>query len=57
MELKRDAGQTFSFDEIKAAVEKHKPAAVFLCQVTAQHSWCLNALVEQTLPLTQVPQE
>ena len=31
--MKRDAGQTFSFDEIKAGVEQHKPAVLFLCQV------------------------
>ncbi|KAK9796979.1 hypothetical protein WJX73_006302 [Symbiochloris irregularis] len=32
VELKRDAGQTFSLDEIKAAVQEHKPAVLFLCQ-------------------------
>ncbi|KAK9842592.1 hypothetical protein WJX81_008023 [Elliptochloris bilobata] len=30
--LKKDAGHTFSYDELKEAVEKHKPAALFLCQ-------------------------
>lgn len=33
VELKTDAGTTFSFDTIKSAVEQHKPAVLFLCQV------------------------
>lgn len=32
VELKTDAGTTFSFDTIKSAVEQHKPAVLFLCQ-------------------------
>ena len=32
VELKKEAGKTFSFDELKAAVEKEKPAVLFLCQ-------------------------
>ena len=30
--LKKDAGHTFSFEELKEAVEKNKPTALFLCQ-------------------------
>lgn len=30
--LKKEAGKTFSYDELKEAIEKNKPAAVFLCQ-------------------------
>ena len=32
VELKKEAGKTFSFEELKEAVEKHKPAVLFLCQ-------------------------
>lgn len=32
VELKKEAGKTFDFEELKAAVEKHKPAVLFLCQ-------------------------
>ena len=32
--LKKDAGHTFSFEELKEAVEKHKPTALFLCQAS-----------------------
>lgn len=32
VELKKEAGKTFSFDELKSAVEAHKPAVLFLCQ-------------------------
>ena len=32
--LKKDAGHTFSYDELKEAVEKHKPTALFLCQAS-----------------------
>ena len=42
VEMKRDAGQTFSFEEIKAGVEQHKPAVLFLCQVHA-HLYLLIA--------------
>ena len=30
--LKKPAGKTFSYDELKEAIEKNKPAALFLCQ-------------------------
>ena len=33
VDLKKAAGQTFSHAELKAAVEEHKPAVLFLCQV------------------------
>ena len=33
IELKAPAGKTFSYGELKAAVEQHKPAALFLVQV------------------------
>lgn len=33
VDLKKAAGQTFSYDELKAALEEHKPAVLFLCQV------------------------
>jgi alanine-glyoxylate transaminase/serine-glyoxylate transaminase/serine-pyruvate transaminase len=32
VELKKEAGKTFSYDELKEAVETHKPAVLFLCQ-------------------------
>ncbi len=32
VEMKVEAGKTFSYDAIKAAVETHKPAVLFLCQ-------------------------
>lgn len=32
VELKKEAGKTFSFEELKASVETHKPAVLFLCQ-------------------------
>ena len=32
VEIKADAGKTFSFEELKEAVETHKPAVLFLCQ-------------------------
>ncbi len=33
VDLKKAAGQTFSYDELKAVLEEHKPAVLFLCQV------------------------
>jgi hypothetical protein len=33
VELKKDAGRTFTFEELKQAVEKNKPSVLFLCQV------------------------
>lgn len=32
VDLKKEAGKTFSIDDLTAAVEKHKPAVLFLCQ-------------------------
>ena len=32
VELKKEAGKTFNLAELTAAVEKHKPAVLFLCQ-------------------------
>lgn len=32
VELKKEAGKTFTFEELKEAVETHKPAVLFLCQ-------------------------
>jgi alanine-glyoxylate transaminase/serine-glyoxylate transaminase/serine-pyruvate transaminase len=32
VDLKKEAGKTFSYDELKAAIEEHKPALLFLCQ-------------------------
>lgn len=34
IELKCPPGQSFSFEEVKKAVEEHKPALLFLCQVS-----------------------
>lgn len=31
--MKKEAGKTFTYEELKAAVEEHKPAVLFLCQV------------------------
>ena len=31
--LEQEAGKSFSYDQLKKAVEKHKPAVLFLCQV------------------------
>lgn len=33
MNLEVPAGETLPYDVLKAAVEKHKPAVLFLCQV------------------------
>jgi hypothetical protein len=33
IELKCPTGTTFSKEELTAALEKHKPAVLFLCQV------------------------
>ena len=48
VDLKKEAGKGFSFEELKAAVEQHKPAVLFLCQVWActDHP-CLPALQTQ----------
>ena len=35
IELKCPPGQSFTFEEVKKAVEEHKPALLFLCQVTS----------------------
>lgn len=32
IEMKKPAGQTFSYAELKQALITHKPAAIFLCQ-------------------------
>lgn len=34
VELKQAPGKSFSYKELKAAIEKNKPAALFLCQVS-----------------------
>jgi hypothetical protein len=34
IQLKADPGATFSIDELKAAVKEHKPAILFLVQVS-----------------------
>lgn len=36
IELKAPAGKTFSYGELKAAVEQHKPTALFVVQVRVQ---------------------
>lgn len=36
VELKTEAGTSFSLDTLAAAVEKEKPAVLFLCQVGGQ---------------------
>jgi len=36
IELKQAPGKSFSYKELKAAIEKNKPAALFLCQVGQQ---------------------
>ena len=36
IELKQAPGKSFSYKELKAAIEKNKPAALFLCQVHLQ---------------------
>ena len=33
VDMKKEAGKTFTYEELKAAVEEHKPAVLFLCQV------------------------
>ena len=32
VDLKKEAGKTFGYDELKEAIETHKPAVLFLCQ-------------------------
>lgn len=41
IEMKKPAGGTFSYTELKEALTTHKPAALFLCQVkpARQHEW------------------
>lgn len=34
--LEKEAGKAFSFDELSKAVTQHKPAVLFLCQVGPQ---------------------
>ncbi len=31
--METEAGKSFSYEEIKTALETHKPAVLFLCQV------------------------
>ena len=31
--LEQEAGKSFSYEQLKEAVEKHQPAVLFLCQV------------------------
>lgn len=38
IQLKAPAGATFSIDELKAAVKEHKPAILFLVQVSDLHA-------------------
>lgn len=33
--LEKEAGETLSLKEIQDSLEEHKPAALFLCQVSA----------------------
>ena len=33
VDLKKEAGKTFSYAELEAALKEHKPAVLFLCQV------------------------
>lgn len=39
MSLDQEAGKSFSYEEIKNAVETNKPAVLFLCQVCAPSCW------------------
>ena len=39
MSLDQEAGKSFSYEEIKNAVETNKPAVLFLCQVCALSCW------------------
>ena len=34
VELKEAPGKSFAYKDLKAAIEKNKPAALFLCQVS-----------------------
>lgn len=44
IELKQAPGKSFSYKELKAAIEKNKPAALFLCQVGVQLKDKKNAI-------------
>jgi hypothetical protein len=44
--LEKPVGHSYKFEELKAAVEQHKPAVLFLCQVRAP-----------SLPRPQKPQQ
>jgi len=44
IELKQAPGKSFSYKELKAAIEKNKPAALFLCQVGLQLKKAKNAI-------------
>ncbi len=35
VDLKVEGGRGYTFEELKTAVETHKPAVLFLCQVSA----------------------
>jgi hypothetical protein len=39
IELKADAGRSFSLEELTTALETHKPALLFLCQVITILGW------------------
>lgn len=45
--LEKEAGKAFSFEELSAAVTQHKPAVLFLCQAStplANHTSCLHCI-------------
>ena len=49
VDMKKEAGKTFSHAELEAALKEHKPAVLFLCQVRffgktilVPHAWCLQ---------------
>lgn len=35
--MKKPAGETYSLEELKAALDQHKPQGLFLCQVCARY--------------------
>ncbi len=45
VDLQAEAGTSLKFEAIKEAVETHKPAVLFLCQVHAAAPWPLREAV------------
>ena len=46
VDLKKQAGKGFTFEELKAAVEQHKPAVLFLCQVRHGTSYSIISWIQ-----------